>query len=428
MRKSHRINIMRTNFCLGPLIRKLVAAAAVFPALAFAQARATFAAPCPAADGTVEDRTYPIRKLAFDAITAGRQDDARHLMRCAIRANPHDVTALKQEVYLDLNAKDEKGALEDIDALRNLGQSTPRFEAQQGYIYANQKRYDDARLAFGRAIASSYPDVDPAIRLQAMKAIHVLDGEFPRHVLAIGVDAQYLNRFTDGVVDTSIRYYERLGASSPLRIYVGERLLRDTASNGGTLPQIFSDNALLSGVGVAFQTHESPLFLNAEVNAAYLFYGSRNGTAAVVPDARVVAGYYKLWRASRDSSIGDRFSFEANGSVGFYSRYKHDGIVYLQPREMVDLTHEGSLRLRPFLQQTVALDTNRQFYNNIFELIPGFEVSNTNWQGFSFRAQYVRGFYLPSANSSANPYGSGYSDFRFRLLFQKNAPLGSGAH
>lgn len=419
---------MRSKLCLGPLIRQLVVIAALLPALASAQAPATFAAPCPEANGTVEDRTYPIRKLAFDAITTGRQEDARHLMRCAIRANPHDVTALKQEVYLDLNAKDEKGAAEDIDALRQLGQSTPQFEAQQGYIYANQKRYDDARLAFGRAIASSYPDVDPAIRMQAMKAIHVLDGEFPRHVLVVGVDAQYLNRFRDGVVDSSVRYYERLGSTSPFRVYVGERLLRDTKSNGGNLPQIFSDNALLSGVGVAFQMHDSPLFLSAEANAAYLFYGSTKGTAAVVPDTRVVAGYYKLWRSGQDSAIGDRFSFEANGSFGFYSRYKHDGIAYLQPREMVDLTHDGSLRLRPFLQESVALDTNQQFYNNIFELIPGFEVSNTNWQGFSLRAEYVRGFYLPFANSSANPYGSGYGDFRFRLLFQKNISLGSGAH
>lgn len=395
---------------------------------AAAQATGSFAAPCPAADGTVEDRTYPLRKAAFDAITAGRQEDARHLMRCAIRANPHDVIALRQEVYLDLNAKDEKGAAEDIDALREIGESSPRFEAQEGYIFANQKRYDDARLAFGRAIASSYPDVDPTIRIQAMKAIHVLDGEFPRHVLAIGADAQYLNRFSDGVVDASARYYERLGSSSPFQVYAGARLLRDTASNGGSLPQIFSDNALLSGVGLAFQMHDSPLFLSAEANAAYLFYGAKNGTAAVVPDTRVVAGYYKLWRAGRDSAIGDRFSLEANGSFGFYSRYKHDGIAYLQPREIVDLTHEGSLRLRPFLQESFALDTNQQFYNNVFELIPGFEVSNTDVHSLAVRVEYVRGFYLPFADSASNPYGSTYGDFRFRLLFQKNISFGSGAH
>jgi len=415
---------MAVTFHTGRNLRQLVAVGIfLLGSVAAAQAPASFAAGCPPADGTAEDPTYPIRKLAFDADAAGRKEDARHLMRCAIRANPHDVVALRQEVYLDLNAKDPRGAAEDIDALRGLGASSPQFEAQEGYIFAGEKRYDDARLAFGRAIEGG----DPAVTAQSMKAIHVLDGEFPRHVLSVAVDAQYLNRFSDGVVDTYVRYYERLGRTSPFSVYVGVRLLRDTASNGGTLPQIFSDNALLSGVGVAFQMHDSPLFLNAETNAAYVFYGGKSGTGALVPDSRAVAGFYKLWRAGRDSNMGDRFSLEANGSFGFYSRYQHDGIAYLQPREIVDLTHEGSLRLRPFLQESVALDTNQQFYNNVFELIPGFEVSNTNLGGLGLRVEYVRGFYLPFADSSANPYGSSYSDFRFRLLFQKNYSLGSGA-
>ncbi len=391
---------------------------------ATAQAPANFGAACPPADGTVEDRTYSIRKLAFEANTAGRVAEARHLMRCAIRANPKGLIALRQEVYLDLNAKDDAGAAEDIEALRALGASSPQFEAQEGYIFASQKKYDEARLAFGRAIAGG----DPAITARSMKAILVLDGKFPRHVLSLYADSQYMNCFSDGVVDTYARYSERLGVSSPFQIYIAERLLQDTASSGGKLPQIFSDTALLSGIGVAFQPHDAPYFLTAEANAAYLFYGSKNGTLAIVPDSRVVAGYYKLWRAGRDSSIGDRFSFEANGSIGFYSRYKHDGIAYLQPREIIDLTHDGSLRLRPFLQQSISLDSNQQFYNNIFELIPGFEVSNTDLHGLSLRVEYARGFYLPVSNSATNPYGSSYCDSRFRLLFQKNISFGSEAH
>ena len=416
---------MAVNVHPGPFLPQLALVAMLLAGGAMdAQTPTPFGAACPPANGTVEDPTYPIRKLAFDANSAGRQDEARHLMRCAIRANPHDLIALRQEVYLDLNAKDDAGAAEDIEALRKLGASSAQFEAQEGYIFASEKKYDEARLAFGRAIAAG----DPAITAQSMKAIHVLDGEFPRHVLSIYTDAQYLNRFNDGVVDTYARYYERLGGTSPFQIYAGERLLRDTASNGGKLPQIFSDNALLSGIGIQFQPHAAPYFLTAEANAAYLFYGSKNGTTAIVPDTRVVAGYYNLWRSGRDSTIGDRFSFEANGSIGFYSRYQHDGIAYLQPREMIDLTHEGSLRLRPFLQESIALDTNQQFYNNIFELIPGFEVSNNDLHGLSLRLEYVRGFYLPVNNSAVNPYGSTYSDFRVRLLFQKNSSLGSGAH
>ena len=416
---------MAVHFHPGPsFISLAVLATMLAGSAAPAQTPSAFGAACPPANGPYDDPTYPIRKLAFEANTAGRIFDARHLMRCAIHANPKDIIALQQEVYFDLSVKDEAGAEEDLDALRALGASSARFEAQQGYILANEKRYDEARLAFGRAIAAN----DPAITAQSMRAIYVLDGEFPRHVLTLSNDSNYLNRFSDGVVDASARYYERLGSSSPFRIYLGERILRDTASNGGRLPQLFSDNALLSGVGVSFQPRDASYFLTAEANAAYLPYGSKNGTAAIVPDSRVVAGYFNIWRAGRDSKLTNRFSLESNGSLGFYSRYNHNAIAYLQPREIIDLTHEGTLRLRPFLQQSVSLDTNQQFYNNVFELIPGFEVANTNLAGLSLRVEYVRGFYLPVHNSAINPYGSTYNDFRFRLLFQKNISFGLGAH
>jgi len=378
---------------------------------------------CPAADGTDEDRTYPIRKLAFEADAAGRYDVARHLMRCAIRANPKDLTALKQEVYLDLNAKDNQEAIEDIDALRGLGAATAQLEAQQGYIYANEKKYGEARSAFGRAIAFG----DAAVTAQAMGAIRVLDGEFPRHVLSVSVDSEYLNRFDDGIVDAGAKYSERIGSRSPFLVFGTARLLRDTASNGGTLPQIFSDNAFLTGAGLAFQPHGAPFMVSAEANEAYVFYGSKTGGGALVPDYRAIGGYYQTWRAGPDTKLGDRFSVEANGSLGFYSRYQHDAIAYLQPREIVDVARQGSLRISGFLQESVALDTNRQFYNNIFELIPGVQVTNAKLGGLALRVEYVRGYYLPDANASANPYGTSYNDFRFRLIFQKNIPLGLGA-
>ena len=127
-----------------------------------------------------------------------------------------------------------------------------------------------------------------------------------------------------------------------------------------------------------------------------------------------------------DTFDASRISYELNGSFGFYSRYQHNGIAYLQPREMVELTPHGSaLQLTPFLQESVALDTNRAFYNNVLELIPGFEVSDTKAKGLALRVEYVRGFYLPA--DAGNPYGSSYNDFRVRLVFQKSIPFATGA-
>jgi tetratricopeptide (TPR) repeat protein len=373
--------------------------------------------PCPAADGLPADPTYPIRALAFDAIKAGKPQEARRLMRCAIHANSHDVLALQQEVYLDLSAGDERGSSEDIDALRDLGASTPLFEMQQGYIQFKAKRYQEARSAFERASATG----DEKIKVQARKAIDVIDGEYPRHEVSVAIDGQYLNRFDDGIVDASARYFERIGRTSPFRVYAGARLLRDTASGVGPLPQIFSDNAFVGGLGIAFQPHESHYFVSAEANAAYLFYAGRNHTAATVPDLRAVAGYYQVFRP-RDS----RFWIEANGSIGFYSRYQHDGIAYLQPRESFDVVKGEGLHISPFFQQSIAFDTNQQFYNNTTELIPGVEASSPRVPGLFFRVEYVHGFYLPIHTNSVNPYGGNYNDFRFRLIYQKGRLLKLG--
>ena len=376
---------------------------------------------CPAADPAAGDPTYAIRKSAFDALGRGDQAEARRLMRCAVSDNGADVVAFKQLVYLDLNAGYDDLAIEDIDTLRTLKASEPRFEAQQGYLYFNQRNYDAARHAFERAAAGD----DPKIRADALRAIRVIDAEYPSHVLEIAVDAQYLNRFNDGIVDTYARYFERLGKRSPLRVYAGARLLRDTASQVGPLPQIFSDNALMTGVGLAFQPHEAHYFVSAEANMAYVFYAGRNGTSALVPDYRTVAGYYRVFRPGADSSLR-KLSFQANGSLGFYSRYQRDAIAYLQPQETYDL-NQGALRISPFFQQSFAFDTNQQFYNNIAELIPGVQVSLARYPGAALRTEYVRGYYLPFHTNSANPYGSTYNDFRIRLTFDKQFFLRGGA-
>lgn len=368
---------------------------------------------CPAVESSADDPTYVLRKSAFEALSKGDQGEARRLMRCAVKSNGRDLIALRQLVYLDLNAGYDDLAIEDIDSLRALGASEPRFEAQQGYLYFNQKRYDAAREAFKRAAAGKDPDV----RKDALRAIQVIDEEYPSHALEVAVDAQYLDRFDDGVVDAYARYFQRLGRRSPLRAYVGARLLRDTASQVGPLPQIFSDNAFMTGAGLAFQPHAAHYFVSAEANMAYVFYAGRNGTAALVPDYRAVAGYYRLFRPGPDSTLR-KLSFQANGSLGFYSRYQHDAIAYLQPQETYDLD-EGALRISPFFQQSFALDTNQQFYNNTAELIPGLQFSLARYPGAALRVEFVRGYYLPFHTNSVNPYGPTYNDFRVRLTFDK---------
>jgi hypothetical protein len=196
--------------------------------------------------------------------------------------------------------------------------------------------------------------------------------------------------------------------------------MRDTASHVGPLPQIFSDNAAMAGGGLFFQPYRAHYFLSGEANEAYLFKQNSTGRTSLVPDYRAIAGYFRSW-----SNQGGPFKFEANGSVGFYSRYNHDGIAYLQPREVLDLFRVGDLRFSSFLQGNVALDTNHAFYNNTGEVVPGLDIHAKALPGASLRFQYVWGYYLDLPTNSPNPYGPTYRDLRFRLLYGRNVSLGT---
>ena len=375
---------------------------------------------CPVADGPPSDRTYNIRKRAFDAIDVQNSAVARHLMRCAIDDDPSDKIALRQEVYLDLDAGDGPGAIGDIDALRGLGASDAQLEAQEGYIYAEKKNYREAKAAFRRAIETG----DPDIRLQSFQALRNIGSEGSPRSLDLEIDSEYLHRFDDGIVDATARFYQRIGKASPVQAYLNLRLLRDTASDVGPLPQIIDDNAFLMGIGLQFQPHDAHFAINAEANEAYAFYAGGNHTAVLIPDFRATLGYYNVFRPHDGGKLSTRFSFEANGSVGFYSRYQKDMIAYLQPQETYDAVKSGPLRISPYFQESFAFDTNQQYYNNIAEVIPGVQFVLKHVPGMALRTEYVRGYYLPFHTNSADPYGTTYNDFRFRLLYSKTLPLG----
>jgi tetratricopeptide (TPR) repeat protein len=377
---------------------------------------------CPVPEGPPEDPTYTLRAQAFDDINAGDAAGARHLMRCAIQDAPNDKIALRQEVYLDIDAGDSDSAIKDIDTLRALGAADAQLEAQEGYIYAEKKNYALAKAAFRRAIETG----DSDIRFQSFAALRNLDPEGASRTVEFDIDSQYLDRFNDGIVDATTRLYQRIGADSPFRAYLNVRLLRDTASQVGKLPEIFDDNAFLTGVGLAFQPKEAHFAINAEANEAYVFYAGRNHTAALVPDFRATLGYYNVFRPSGHGHLSNRWSLEANGSIGFYSRYDRDGISYLQPQVGYDVVRTSSFRMAPYFQANMAFDTNQEYYNNIGEAIEGIEFYFHRLTGLALRTEYVRGYYLPIHTNTPNPYPTAYNDFRVRLTWSKSIPLTRG--
>lgn len=146
---------------------------------------------CPKANGTVEDPTYPVRRIAFNALTANDMDEARRLFQCAAEANPKDQVALAQLVYLDIAAQQKPAAILDIQKLRTLHAHIKEMEMQLGYLYEEQKQLVPARMAFERAIEYNDPDTTT----QARKALAVIASEWPQHQFGVYLDSEYLSRF-----------------------------------------------------------------------------------------------------------------------------------------------------------------------------------------------------------------------------------------
>src|SRR5205823_3712802 len=116
----------------------------------------------------------------------------------------------------------------------------------------------------------------------------------------------------------------------------------------------------------------SHLRISGEANLAYNFLPELRGRS-VEPDFRAVLAYSREWLGRLVGPIGlltlgqlkrDWMFTDLDASAGFYSRYGHDGIAYLQARDGFDLVRTGSTRLAPYLVARLVKDTNGDFFNN----------------------------------------------------------------
>jgi hypothetical protein len=194
----------------------------------------------------------------------------------------------------------------------------------------------------------------------------------------------------------------------------------DARSNGGLAPSIFSDNAVILGVG-ARVTPLTGLQLSVQQGIAIDLI-QRGSSATTRGDFRAVATYgngiYANYLYHQDWRYPVIPFADLYSSFGYYSRYQ-DGIGYLQAR--------GGLRLLE-VSRTVgdiyglagfSKDTEKEYYNNVAEIGLGARLTpNVNW-GLYLAGEYRRGTYLDIATKTPLPYDSYYSSFRLYLIFDR---------
>ena len=294
--------------------------------------------------------------------------------------------------------------------------------AQLGYCDLKLHNIKEAAKEFRVAAYSN----DPELRKQSIAELKLL--QTPPVYFDVYGDLVYLNRFDDVVGDLQTRLGKSIGGrQSPLSVYWGNSLSRDTNSQNGVSPVIFADNVYMSGVGIIYQPNGRHYSVSGEANLAVnlLKYPINEYTAR--SDLRVVAGYDNRWQHRLYGPLGaltlfkvrhDRLYTFVDGSAGYYTRYFGDGIAYGQAQEGIRIADVKYLQFLGYARYNLAADTIHEFYNNLGEVGPGFEVrSNKERVSLAVQTEYFYGHYFGiAASRSPNPYSASYNDFRVTML------------
>ncbi len=294
--------------------------------------------------------------------------------------------------------------------------------AQLGYAYLNLHDAKRADAAFHIAAEST----DTKLRAQALAELKLLHP--PTVYLDVYGDLIYLNRFDDYVGDLQTRLAKSFGSKSPFSVYWGNTLSRDSSSQNGQFPIIFADNVYMSGVGVLFQPGKAHYSLYGEANVAVNLLKYPTNEYNERSDLRVVAGYDNRIAHQLLGPIGALTLFKLrssrlytymDGSAGYYTRYFGDAIAYGQMQEGASVGKAGYLEFLGYARYNLAADSIHEFYNNLGEIGPGFEIRSSKERvNVSLQTEYMHGMYFgTAATGSPNPYGANYNDFRVTLLF-----------
>lgn len=388
-----------------------------------ALAQAADAARAPALEPRQIAQRDSLLNHGFELLRKGDRVGALQQFKAAEAIDPGNLLALKQVGYLELENGNLKAAAASFEAARTIAPGDSSLALQLGYIYDRLGQKAQAEQAFRRALDSS----DAQVQVKATAAIKTVRLDSRPWYFDLYGSPLYDSRFDNGIAMFQARLAWRPARKVPVALYLGGQVIRDTSSEGGTLPIIFSDDVGLLGLGVEIQPRRSHFNLRTEANVAIPLLNGGTYTYDARADYRAMGSYYnrfegRLWGPvgllTFGHSRGERLFNDLNASVGFYSRYDRNGIAYLEDREGLRIGSLGRSDIFAYLKYDVVKDSNRDFYNNLAEGGPGVEFRPDRKVNLGLRVDYLRGSYFGIAREP-NPYGPNYNDFRVMLTFGK---------
>jgi len=255
------------------------------------------------------------------------------------------------------------------------------------YRDADAKRYAEA-IADVDTYLSIQPDDSEA---RAQRAAYAGDRSGGPRQSMFGY-TYYDSRFDDTFLGVDQTY--ALSSHQRVQLYIAGHLGEDMRSGAPGTPQIYSDDALITDLGVRGSLTPN---ITAFAEAGFGIGLRGQGT---ITDARYGVLFGHQWGGlPHDMTTVD-------ASVAVYSRYAGNTIAYYNVLHVFPGRH-----VRPLLGLNGGLDSHSVFGNNFVEGIYGLQAGNSS---VSYRLVGVEGEYLTRGTIRVQP---AYSGLRAMLVF-----------
>ena len=333
--------------------------------------------------------------------------------------------------FLYHSLKEYRAALSEFSTADRL-QPSDTLKLQIAYTLLALQRDSAAYRLFDKLAASPYPDIrkNAADQLKFQSSGGGtgagLGKPFWTHVYSADY---YDTRWKDMFLYLNAE--EGYNFTRILSVYGVLSLSTDTKSSTGVVPEIFSDNSIMLGVGLRAQLFTG-FSVSAQEGAAFDLIG-RTDIDFVRNDFRFFLTYgngiYAPYTDHPDVKIPFYPILDVYSSLGAYSKYKNT-IGYLQIKAGVRLLEVSKTVMDAYGKLNFARDwavnifrdnssvKAKEYYNNIDEWGLGCRLTpNVDW-GVYLDAEFIRGFY---SHQDLLPAGRDryYSSYRFFLIFDR---------
>lgn len=325
---------------------------------------------------------------------------AERILTSLVDQAPDNLVAQKELGYLLIAKKEPAAALPHFLAAQKLDPTDYTLAAQIGYIYDGLGEHKKAYKEFVIAAQSS----DSKLQENSQQAMINLAGLKTQYLPSpyfadVYFAPYYYQRFNDTIFPLQVRFGMTYGSQQQGELYIKSSTSVDNHSVGGMSPVIYSDNATVLAVGANYRPVASwPVYVYMELGKAYNFIKQDGVTWQ--NDLRGGINAYDKWGSGAVPNYAAtlRSPLKYWGEVYFdgsyYSRFQHDWIGQLRVRNGLNLMQYHNSSIDGYVGAQVLQDSQRLFYNNLFEYGPGLAFTPDNHYNLTLRTEYIRGMYL----------------------------------